>query len=365
MQRWGALLVVGVLGVGTGAADPGSRLGDGARREAHTSATAEAARDVSPELPVLGTFQYDHFGKSSGTRVVGAVHGVQRVEGGTVVYYSVGVPSGEPKDLSANLAFEPSTIPYKLENAAHVTLVDVGNLVAYRPLVDDDGGLTSRYLGFTAPAGTLLVAFAVFPELAADVSTVDLQFEWGATVSGVPVGDGDLEPQVRTTPVPLGEGWPELPSSRRIAAADPAAVTFPLVARTGDAAGATETSETSEEVEVTLGADFFFDTGSWALKDGTAARIDEIAADVSARAAGEVVVIGHTDSVPDSDVGNQQLSENRAEAVAALLREAVGNDVELSVQGRGESEPVASNSTDEGRAQNRRVTVTYQVEGQS
>lgn len=67
-----------------------------------------------------------------------------------------------------------------------------------------------------------------------------------------------------------------------------------------------------------------------------------------------VHVIGHTDSV-GSDTYNQGLSERRAQAVARYLeRNGIANN-RITVSGKGESEPVADNSTNDGRAQNRRV----------
>lgn len=67
-------------------------------------------------------------------------------------------------------------------------------------------------------------------------------------------------------------------------------------------------------------------------------------------------VIGHTDSV-GSDAYNQALSERRASAVAQyLVNQGVLAD-RIYVAGRGESEPIASNETEEGRARNRRVEI--------
>ena len=67
-----------------------------------------------------------------------------------------------------------------------------------------------------------------------------------------------------------------------------------------------------------------------------------------------VKVIGHTDS-KGSDTYNQKLSERRASSVAAfLLNQGLAPD-KLTSQGMGESQPVADNATEEGRAQNRRV----------
>lgn len=65
-------------------------------------------------------------------------------------------------------------------------------------------------------------------------------------------------------------------------------------------------------------------------------------------------VIGHTDS-KGSDAYNQALSERRASSVAAYLLSQGLAPNKLTSEGRGESEPVADNASDEGRAENRRV----------
>ena len=67
-------------------------------------------------------------------------------------------------------------------------------------------------------------------------------------------------------------------------------------------------------------------------------------------------VIGHTDSVGAADF-NQRLSENRARSVAEYLSGQGILPARLLVAGMGEAQPVASNATPEGRAQNRRVTL--------
>lgn len=75
---------------------------------------------------------------------------------------------------------------------------------------------------------------------------------------------------------------------------------------------------------------------------------------IKASKGGNFVVVGHTDS-KGSAAYNQTLSEQRAQAVVDWL---VSNGVDagqLTAKGAGESKPVASNDTAEGRAQNRRV----------
>ncbi len=68
-----------------------------------------------------------------------------------------------------------------------------------------------------------------------------------------------------------------------------------------------------------------------------------------------VLVTGHTDSTGPAAY-NDGLSLRRAEAVVSFLQ-SIGVQVELVAEGKGESEPVADNSTKEGRAANRRVVI--------
>jgi outer membrane protein OmpA-like peptidoglycan-associated protein len=67
-----------------------------------------------------------------------------------------------------------------------------------------------------------------------------------------------------------------------------------------------------------------------------------------------IEVIGHTDS-KGSDDYNKTLSERRATSVTSYLRTHNINNSRLGAKGMGENDPVATNDTEEGRAQNRRV----------
>jgi len=77
-----------------------------------------------------------------------------------------------------------------------------------------------------------------------------------------------------------------------------------------------------------------------------------------------VHVVGHTDS-QGPELYNQGLSERRAEAVARHMRAQGVDGNRLIIEGRGESEPLASNDTERGREQNRRVDIVIKpvVEG--
>lgn len=84
-------------------------------------------------------------------------------------------------------------------------------------------------------------------------------------------------------------------------------------------------------------------------------KLDEVDADIKANPDAIILVEGHTDNL-GSVAYNKQLSLERARAVAqAIAKRGYPNPVR--VYGAGKSAPIASNETEEGRAQNRRVDV--------
>ena len=98
----------------------------------------------------------------------------------------------------------------------------------------------------------------------------------------------------------------------------------------------------------------FFDTDKWDLKPGAYKPLNNIVAVFTANPLLRAEIQGHTDSRGTVSY-NRSLSENRAEAVMEYL---VKNGIEqnrLRVKGFGDSNPVASNDTPQGRARNRRV----------
>lgn len=76
-----------------------------------------------------------------------------------------------------------------------------------------------------------------------------------------------------------------------------------------------------------------------------------------AAAPGKMLITGHTDNVPGRYMSNEELSQRRAESVMELLVRALGTPERFRSEGRGEREPVATNDSVEGRAQNRRVEI--------
>lgn len=100
----------------------------------------------------------------------------------------------------------------------------------------------------------------------------------------------------------------------------------------------------------------FFNTDSAKLKSQAFADLDVYANYLKRMPSHSVKITGHTDSV-GNDRYNQKLSERRANAVKAYLVEKGIASNRIQTEGAGETKPIASNNTEAGRADNRRVEV--------
>lgn len=98
----------------------------------------------------------------------------------------------------------------------------------------------------------------------------------------------------------------------------------------------------------------YFDTNSAALKEESAAGLNELLRLMEANPGMTITISGYTDN-SGPETYNQQLSENRARAVYDYLVRKGISPARLSYRGLGESSPRASNETEAGRAQNRRI----------
>ncbi|MCP5075433.1 MAG: OmpA family protein [Rhodobacteraceae bacterium] len=119
--------------------------------------------------------------------------------------------------------------------------------------------------------------------------------------------------------------------------------------------GATITN-TGSELIVTLPEAITFDTDSTYVRSSLKDDLARLAANLQEYPDSTIDVIGHTDSVGDSNY-NQNLSSRRAASVSNILLNNGVADRRIRAYGRGETSPVASNDTGSGRAQNRRVEI--------
>ena len=113
---------------------------------------------------------------------------------------------------------------------------------------------------------------------------------------------------------------------------------------------------TGQELIVTMPQEILFATDSAAVRPDLRRDLRAMAANLNENPGSRIQVIGHTDSTGAASY-NQSLSERRAGSVANVLRDAGVSGNRITAVGRGEDQPVASNLTTEGRAQNRRVEI--------
>ena len=114
-----------------------------------------------------------------------------------------------------------------------------------------------------------------------------------------------------------------------------------------------------ENIVLNMPGNITFMTGSADLNSDFLRVLDSVGVVLKEYNKTLVVIAGHTDSV-GSDESNQQLSQRRAESVGKYLAGRAVASERMVITGYGESRPVASNDTDAGRSQNRRVELTLE-----
>ena len=122
-----------------------------------------------------------------------------------------------------------------------------------------------------------------------------------------------------------------------------------------------EVASTSQYVMLRLSGAVLFDSGKAELKTDAVLILDKVADAVRIYDDNVISIEGHTDNVPQSSTqypNNMVLSMYRAYSVYDYFVSNKGfNENSISSTGRGEAVPIASNSTPEGRSQNRRVEI--------
>jgi outer membrane protein OmpA-like peptidoglycan-associated protein len=111
-----------------------------------------------------------------------------------------------------------------------------------------------------------------------------------------------------------------------------------------------------EGINVTFASGLLFAFNSDEIQSTAGENLKELAASLNRYPDSQLLIVGHTDNVGD-DAYNQGLSDRRANSAAAYLAAQGVARTRLATSGKGEAEPVATNDTDAGRQQNRRVEV--------
>ena len=109
-------------------------------------------------------------------------------------------------------------------------------------------------------------------------------------------------------------------------------------------------------VKVTLESGILFNTSSSTLSDASKAALKKFAANMADMPDTDLTILGHTDNTGTPEY-NEKLSVQRAASVAGFLQNCGMSVDRMTIEGRSFHEPVADNSTKEGRLQNRRVEI--------
>ncbi len=109
-------------------------------------------------------------------------------------------------------------------------------------------------------------------------------------------------------------------------------------------------------ISLTFDGEVTFDTGSAVLRPEFRSALNDVVASARRYNTTRIRVIGHTDNVGGASI-NQRLSQQRAQSVANYIEDRGIDRARLEAIGRGDTQPVASNTTASGRAQNRRVEI--------
>ena len=120
--------------------------------------------------------------------------------------------------------------------------------------------------------------------------------------------------------------------------------------------GVAVTQTADNQLKLNIPSDISFDTGQYAIKPNLRPILDQFAQGLSGQPNTEIRIIGHTD-ITGTDAINNPLSINRAASARDYLVARGVDSRRIQIDGRGSREPIADNSTESGRAKNRRIEI--------
>ena len=120
--------------------------------------------------------------------------------------------------------------------------------------------------------------------------------------------------------------------------------------------GTVVTQTADNQLKLSIPNDISFAIGRYDIQPRLMPILDQFAQGLNQQAAMEVRIVGHTDNT-GSDAINHPLSVNRAQSARDYLVSRGVASSRITIDGRGASEPLADNSTEAGRARNRRIDI--------
>jgi outer membrane protein OmpA-like peptidoglycan-associated protein len=255
------------------------------------------------------------------------------------------ISNDSPGELDLAVALFETGRDNDYETANGIGLLDGTGNKLYMPLRTADGRCLCSDLSATViPPGGAADVFAVFPAPPASVRRVSVLMPHTVPLQDVPITTGPVRP---------------LPGQDIDPGATPLAPPR-ILAVTATVAGSDEsTADNGGDRAIRLSSDVLFAVNKADLTARASALLATVAKQISESTATTVRVDGYTDTT-GNDAINQPLSQRRAQAVARRLQDLVTrHGVTFQVAGHGSRDPVAPNTTDQGRRENRRTTITF------
>ncbi|WP_344163445.1 OmpA family protein [Nocardiopsis rhodophaea] len=231
-----------------------------------------------------------------------------------------------------------------LSTGMGVTLIDTKNGKRYFSLMrdDNDSCLCSSWDGESIlEKGDTLDFWVAYPEPPKDVDRMTVTTPITPDIVDVPLSSS----------INMKRNFEDIPTK------EPKILDLTSIQE--DLDGDSSRSDTGDETSIMLSSDVLFDTNESKLTSKANKSLTRVAKEIDSSSSTTVRIDGYTDSTGNDSI-NKPLSKDRADSVRKKLEELVTRSgVTFETAGHGSSDPVADNSTEEGKAKNRRVTVTF------
>lgn len=313
----------------------------------------------TPEVPIKGRAVYGNTADPTAPDpLIVTLHGVRRLDNATAVYYSAAFPQGAtPRNFEkwgggSNVLNKQRRLGEPFTHG--FGLVDRTAMTGYTQVGTANVKQGCNFLEFPKSiTDNARVCWALFPPLPTSSTTIDVIIGGQMLIQDAPIETGPMQPTSPEKFPLLGTGWPTIPAKSLEVVTPEANERATSAIRDVITEKAITTSGTQLDLDATVLFNYNEATLTPAATDTITTTANKIRA---LNKPGTITIIGHTDSDGPDDF-NLDLSKRRAQTVANALQPLLGPTYTLTAEGRGETEPTTPNTTEQGKAMNRRVTI--------
>ena len=263
------------------------------------------------------------------------IHALERIDN-EFLRLRIGVTNNSPEGF--NIGFGLAEGNDQL-SASYISLIDTENQKRYFSYDQSNGGCFCNSLDGPISSGTTETLWVIYPQPPDELETMTVVTP--------------LTPPLLDVPISTSSETIEHNSL-----ADPKILDLTMISdQLEDQTGRTESTD---EVSILLSSDVLFETNSSELNDTAQEILKQVAQEIDDANSSLVSIDGHADNTGNNEI-NTPLSKERAKSVESALLELITREgVSFQTEGHGSADPIADNSTEEGRERNRRVSVTFE-----